>query len=151
MKLTHLNEKGEARQVDIGSKPVVERKATATGFIRLSPDALESILKGTNVKGSVLTVAKIAGIQGAKKCADLIPLCHSLCLDSVDLMFDLQERGIGVTAEVSATAKTGVEMEALAAVTVASLAIYDMCKAIDKQISFEGIRLLQKVKGESKF
>ncbi|MBI2608960.1 MAG: cyclic pyranopterin monophosphate synthase MoaC [Deltaproteobacteria bacterium] len=146
MKLTHLDKKGEIRQVPVQAKPIVERYARARGFIKMSPSVLEKIRNEKIPKGSVFACARIAGIQAAKKTADLIPLCHSLNLDHVSIDFEFQEGGIEVQAQVITSAKTGVEMEALTAVNVALLTIYDMCKAVDKNMFFENIRLLEKTK-----
>ena len=146
MKFTHLDSKGEAAQVRVAEKPTVYRCAKATGFIRLSDEVLQKIKSDTIAKGNVLAVARIAGIGAAKKTADLIPLCHSLILDHVEISFVLKDDGIEVVASVVATAKTGVEMEALTAVQVALLTIYDMCKAVDKNMRFENIYLKEKIK-----
>lgn len=145
--LTHLNDKGHATMVDIGDKPVTAREAVAEGFVMLQPATIAAITDGTVPKGEVLGTARIAGIQAAKRCADLIPLCHSLTLDSVSIDFAFLENKLHITATARITAKTGVEMEALTAVSVAALTIYDMCKAIDKTMSIGGIRLVRKTGG----
>jgi len=145
--LSHLDKGGNVKQVSVGHKPVVERRAEAAGFIRLSGEVLEKIEKNRVAKGNVLAVARIAGIQAAKKTAELIPLCHPILLEHVEMSFDIQSNGIGVRAIAAASAKTGVEMEALTAVHVALLTIYDMCKAIDKKMRMESIRLIRKTKG----
>lgn len=149
--LTHLDQEGSARMVDVGSKPVTDRQATATGYLSVSPDTVKLIQQGLNKKGDVLTVAQLAGIMGAKRTSDLIPLCHPLPLNrvDVDLELDSQNNRINVTASVSTSAKTGVEMEALTAVSVAALTVYDMCKSADRGIRIEGVRLLRKTGGQS--
>ena len=153
--LTHLDEQGRARMVDVGAKPVTTREAVAEGFIALQPGTLEAIATGRVPKGEVLATARIAGILAAKRCGELIPLCHPLPLDSVEVHFELPELGstqatvarLRITAVARVTARTGVEMEALMAVSMAALTIYDMCKAIDKTMVVEGIRLLKKTGG----
>jgi cyclic pyranopterin phosphate synthase len=145
--LTHLDRSGHATMVDIGGKPITAREAIAEGFITLQPNTIAAITDGKVPKGEVLNTARIAGIQAAKRCADLIPLCHSLALDSLLIDFELQENKVHITATARITAKTGVEMEALAAVSIAALTIYDMCKAIDKTMSIDGIRLVKKTGG----
>ncbi len=146
---THLDKEGEIRQVSVSAKPIVERKAQAYGFISLSKEVLNKIKKHGIAKGNVLATARIAGIQAAKKTAELIPLCHPLLLEHVEISFDMNEKGIGVKAAVETSAKTGVEMEALTAVNMALLTIYDMCKAVDKQMMMGDIKLIQKTKGKS--
>ncbi|MBI2027446.1 MAG: cyclic pyranopterin monophosphate synthase MoaC [Deltaproteobacteria bacterium] len=150
MNFTHLDQNGDVQQVPVGHKAIVERKACAYGFIHLSKNTLGKIKKNEIGKGNVLAVARIAGIQAAKKTADLIPLCHPLLLDHVEVDFSVDDLGIGVVCHVSTCAKTGVEMEALTAVQISLLTIYDMCKAIDTKMSFENIHLIKKTKGESK-
>ena len=149
--LTHLDQEGSARMVDVGSKPVTDRQATATGYLSVSPETVSLIQQGLMKKGDVLTVAQLAGIMGAKRTSDLIPLCHPLPLNrvEVDLELDPQQNRIDITATVSTSAKTGVEMEALTAVSVAALTVYDMCKSADRGIRIEGIRLLKKSGGRS--
>ena len=149
--LTHLDQEGSARMVDVGSKPVTDRQATATGYLSVSPETVRLIQQGLNKKGDVLTVAQLAGIMGAKRTSDLIPLCHPLPLNrvNVELELDPQQDRINVTATVSTSAKTGVEMEALTAVSVAALTVYDMCKSADRGIRIEGVRLLRKSGGQS--
>ena len=149
-KLSHTNEKGKASMVDVGNKPAMHRMAKAEGFIRLSTTTIDLIDDNLMKKGDVLTVAEIAGIQGAKQTAGLIPLCHPLLLSSIKVhtrVIKEQERcGIEVSSTVACTGQTGVEMEALTAVSVALLTIYDMCKAVDKQMTIEEIRLIEKIK-----
>jgi len=146
--LTHLRKDGSAAMVDVSGKPVVRREAVAEGFIQLKPETVSAIAEGQMPKGDVLAVARIAGIQAAKKTADLIPLCHQLPLTKVAVDFSVEEKGVRITCSVRTDAKTGVEMEALTAVSVASLTIYDMCKAIDKEMVVQEVKLLQKTKEE---
>ena len=145
-KFTHIDDSGNVKQVDVSSKPILKREAQAYGFIHLSKETLRRIRSNTIAKGNVLATARIAGIQAAKKTADLIPLCHSLLIEHIQIDFKMEAAGIGVISLVSTTAKTGVEMEALTSVNVALLTIYDMCKAVDKTMSFNQIRLLKKTK-----
>ena len=147
--LTHLDAHGAARMVDVAGKPVTAREATATGRITLSAEALAAIRGGAARKGDVLAVARVAGIMAAKRTSDLIPLCHPLPLTRVTLDLDLEERTIVATATTATDGKTGVEMEALTAVTVALLTIYDMAKALDRGMVIEGVRLLAKSGGQS--
>ena len=147
LRMTHLNAEGHATMVNIGDKPTTVREAVAEGFIELQPTTIAAITDGSVPKGEVLSTARIAGIQAAKRCADLIPLCHSLALDALLIDFELLEGKVKITATARITAKTGVEMEALTAVSVAALTIYDMCKAIDKTMVIQGIRLVKKTGG----
>ena len=144
--LSHVDEEGRARMVDVGHKPPQRRLARATGRISLSPETVALIADNTLKKGDVLTVAEIAGIQAAKKTSDMIPLCHPLHLSSIKVVATLEDAGVVVTSEVSCTGPTGVEMEALCAVSAALLTVYDMCKAVDKQMTIGGIVLLEKTK-----
>ena len=146
-RLTHLDAQGRASMVDVGDKPMTAREAIAEGFITLQPATLAAITDGTVPKGEVLSTARIAGIQAAKRCSDLIPLCHSLALDSLLIDFELMQNNVKITATAKVTAKTGVEMEALTAVSIAALTIYDMCKAIDKTMTIDGIHLVKKTGG----
>jgi len=148
-KLTHLDESGKARMVDVGGKQATQREAVASGRIRMSPQALAAIRDGAVPKGDVLAAARIAGIMAAKKTAELIPLCHPLALDSVTLDFTMEDDGVRATASARLTGKTGVEMEALTATSVALLTIYDMAKAIDKAMVIDGVRLVAKRGGKS--
>lgn len=148
-KLTHLDEQGAARMVDVGGKAATARKAVASGRIRMSPEALVAIRDGSGPKGDVLPAARIAGIMAAKKTGELIPLCHPLSLDAVTVDFAFENDGVVVTATASLTGKTGVEMEAMTAASVALLTIYDMAKAIDKAMVIDGVRLLSKSGGKS--
>jgi cyclic pyranopterin phosphate synthase len=149
--LTHLNERGEARMVDVSEKDVTSRTAIAEGFVAMAPETLSLIEKGEAKKGDVLATARIAGIMAAKRTHDLIPLCHPLPITkaTVDFAMSQDPVGVHVTAEVKVTGKTGVEMEALTAVSVACLTIYDMLKAADKAMRFDGIRLVEKLGGRS--
>ncbi len=147
--LTHLDEQGNARMVDVGAKPATARIAIATGRIRMSPQALAAIRSGDVPKGDVIAAARIAGIMAAKKTADLIPLCHPLGLDAVTLDFTFEDDSVRATATASLSGKTGVEMEALTATSIALLTIYDMAKAIDKGMVIEDVRLLAKRGGKS--
>ena len=149
--LTHLDEEGRARMVDVGWKPVTQREATARGYLSVQPETLRLIQEGLMKKGDVLSIAQLAGIMGAKRTADLIPLCHPLPLDqvNVDLELDESQSRISITASARTSAKTGVEMEALTAVSVAALTVYDMCKSVDRGIRIEGIRLVRKRGGQS--
>lgn len=149
--LSHLNARGEAHMVDVSEKDVTARTAIAEGFVTMAPETLDMILDGTAPKGDVLATARIAGIMGAKKTADLIPLCHPLALTKVTVDFapDRETGSLRVEASAKVDGKTGVEMEALTAVTVACLTLYDMCKAVDRGMSFSGIRLIAKTGGRS--
>lgn len=132
--------------VDVGHKPEQKRTASAEGFVRCQPATITALKEQALPKGDVLTVAKIAGIQAAKRTDALIPLCHSLPLNAVELTFEIEPAAVRIVSEVSTTAKTGVEMEALTAVSVAALTIYDMCKAVDKGMVIGGIRVTEKIK-----
>ena len=147
--LTHINDDGEASMVDVGHKDIISRVAIASGFIRLQGSTLDLIYGQKIKKGDVLTVAKIAGISAAKKTAEMIPLCHQIPISHVSVDFTREEDGIKIEAKVKTHAKTGVEMEALSAVSNTALTIYDMCKAVDKEMQIERIRLDNKEKGES--
>jgi cyclic pyranopterin phosphate synthase len=153
-KLTHVSDKGEAQMVDVTAKPVTTRVAVAEGFITLQPATLEAIAQGTAPKGEVLNTARIAGILAAKRTGELIPMCHPLGLEHVEIDFELPPPSqsaarIRIEATAKVTAKTGIEMEALTAVSVAALTIYDMCKAIDKRMTIDGVRLVSKTGGTS--
>ncbi len=143
---SHLDAVGQARMVDVGQKEPQRRLARAAGTIQLAAATLDQIRNNRLAKGNVLTVAQIAGIQAAKRTGELIPLCHSLSLDHVAVTLELGDAGVTATSEVSCRGRTGVEMEALTAVSVALLAVYDMCKAVDKQMKIGQIVLLEKVK-----
>ena len=150
-KLTHFDERGAARMVDVGAKAETHRTATAAGTIRMLPQTLALVKSGTAKKGDVLGVARIAAIQAAKRTSELIPLCHPVALTSVVVDFTIDEKDSRVEcrATVECTAKTGVEMEALTAVQVGLLTVYDMCKAVDRGMTIEGVRLLEKHGGKS--
>ena len=150
-KLTHFDERGAAHMVDVAAKPETHRVAVAGGSIRMLPATLALVTSGTAKKGDVLGVARVAAIQAAKRTSDLIPLCHPVPLTSVSIEFTLDEAGsrVDCRAAVECTARTGVEMEALTAVQVALLTIYDMCKAVDRGMTMEAIRLLEKRGGKS--
>ena len=146
MKLSHLDARGEARMVDISAKPVQLREATAQGEIRLQRATIDLIASDKIAKGNVLATARIAGIQAAKKTGELIPLCHPLPITHCEVDFEVAEDRIIITASAKIAAQTGIEMEALTAVTIAALTIYDMCKAVDKQMQIGDIKLLTKTK-----
>ena len=148
-KLTHLDDSGAARMVDVGGKPETARSATASGRITMSPETLQAVRDGSGPKGDVLAAARIAGIMAAKKTGELIPLCHPLALDSVAVDFEFEGSAILVTARASLSGKTGVEMEALTAASIALLTIYDMAKALEKGMVIEQVRLLEKTGGKS--
>ncbi|CAA0118685.1 Cyclic pyranopterin monophosphate synthase [Halioglobus japonicus] len=149
--LTHLDEHGAARMVDVGDKAETERIAVAAGFVTMQPQTMALLEQGAHKKGDVLAVARIAGIQAAKKTSDLIPLCHPLMLTSVEVSFALEavKNRVSIEARCKVSGKTGVEMEALTAVSVAALTIYDMCKAVDRGIEIGGLCLLHKEGGKS--
>jgi cyclic pyranopterin phosphate synthase len=149
--LTHIDAAGEAHMVDVGDKAETARSATAEGFVRMKPETLAIIRDGNAVKGDVLGTARLAGIMAAKKTSDLIPLCHPLMLTkvSVEITEDETLPGLRVSATAKLTGKTGVEMEALTAVSVACLTIYDMAKAADKGMEIGGVRLVEKTGGKS--
>jgi cyclic pyranopterin phosphate synthase len=144
--LSHVDDKGEARMVDVGDKKVQKRSAAASGRIRMAAATLKAIMEDRVKKGNVLATARIAGIQAAKGTSGLIPLCHNLPLDSVRIDFEFADGGLLATCSVSCQARTGVEMEALTGVTVALLTVYDMVKAIDREMILNGIRLVHKKK-----
>ena len=149
--LSHLDNSGNAKMVDVGDKPVSHRIARARGQIILLPATIDLIKKGLTKKGDVLTVAKIAGIQAAKKTSDLIPLCHPLILNQIDLDLQIDDSlpGIQIESTIVTDGKTGVEMEALTAVSIAALSVYDMIKAVEKSARIENIRLVEKRGGMS--
>ncbi|MFN2337442.1 MAG: cyclic pyranopterin monophosphate synthase MoaC [Gammaproteobacteria bacterium] len=149
--LTHFNSAGEAHMVDVGAKPDSQRQAIAAGCIRMLPDTLARIRAGDHKKGDVLGIARIAGIMAAKRTADLIPLCHPLALTRVelDLWTEAEPPAVQVRATVATRGPTGVEMEALTAVQIALLTVYDMCKAVDRGMSIEQVRLVEKSGGKS--
>ena len=145
--LTHLDARGQVRMVDVGHKQPMRREAVAEGFFTAAKATLDLLLGGNLPKGEGLSAARLAGIMAAKRCDELIPLCHSLPLDAVSVDFErVAPDLLRITAIVTTTAKTGVEMEALAATSVAALTLYDMCKAVDKQMTIESVRLVSKTK-----
>jgi cyclic pyranopterin phosphate synthase len=143
---SHLDAAGSARMVNVGHKPVQRRRAVAEGKLVCAPGTIRALKKNALPKGDVLTVAQIAGIQAAKRTAELIPLCHPLPLNHVQINFRVRATAIEIVCTAETNAPTGVEMEALTGVSVAALALYDMCKAVDKKMRIEGIRLVKKVK-----
>ncbi len=155
VELTHFNREGRARMVDVSGKPETHRTAVATGMVFMNPETLARIEEGKIAKGDVLAVAQVAGVMGAKKTPDLIPMCHPLLITSVDIGFIIHQKkedqsaAIEVTATAKTSGQTGVEMEAMTAVSVTALTIYDMCKAIDKGISFGRVGLISKSGGKS--
>jgi len=142
--LSHVDESGAVRMVDVGAKPAVRRRARARAFVRMSPGTTARL--GELPKGDALTTAQLAGIMAAKHTAELIPLCHPLALTHVDVRLEVEDRGVAIEASAETTAQTGVEMEALTAASVAALTVYDMAKAIDKEMVVEDVRLLEKTK-----
>jgi len=150
-KLSHIDEKGEARMVDVSDKAVTARTANAEGFVSMAPETLALLQSGEAPKGDVLGTARIAGIMAAKRTHELIPLCHPLNLTKVVVNLEPSEAPVGVrvTSEVKLTGQTGVEMEALTAVSVAALTVYDMCKAVDRTMTIERVRLEEKTGGKS--
>jgi cyclic pyranopterin monophosphate synthase len=143
---THLDKQGNVSMVDVSAKPIQQREAVARGEIHLQPDTVKKIQSNEIAKGNVLATARLAGIMAAKKTGELIPLCHPLGISHCEVNFDVAADHISITATTRVAAQTGVEMEALAAVSVAALTIYDMCKAIDKSMRIEGIHLVSKTK-----
>jgi cyclic pyranopterin phosphate synthase len=148
-KLTHIDETGRARMVDVSDKAATAREAVAEGFVRMSAETLELALSGEGKKGDVRAVAEIAGVMAAKKTSDLIPMCHPLALSKVEVRVEPADGGLSVTASARTTGPTGVEMEALTAVSVACLTLYDMLKAAEKGMVIEGVRLVSKTGGKS--
>jgi cyclic pyranopterin phosphate synthase len=149
VKLSHLDQSGHARMVDVGAKPESERAAVAEGSVRMSAEAFELVSKQAIAKGDVLAVAEVAGVMGAKRTGELIPLCHPLALDlvTVEAKLDSELPGVRIVATAKVTGRTGVEMEALTAVAVACLTIYDMVKAVDRTMTINEVRLLSKTGG----
>ena len=143
---THLDAEGAARMVDVGEKEVIRRTAVAAGRVRMAPETINSLRERALPKGDVLNTARIAGVMAAKRTSDLIPLCHGLNLNHVDLDFTVKETEVKIKATVRISARTGVEMEALTAVSVAALTIYDMCKAVDKEMVIEDVKVVEKLK-----
>ena len=150
-KLSHIDKSGRARMVDVTAKRETAREAVATGTVRMKPETLALIQSGGVPKGDVIAVAQVAGVMAAKRTCELIPMCHPLLLTNVDVQIrpDEQESALQITATVRSMGKTGVEMEALTAVVVAALTVYDMCKAVERGMRIEGVRLLKKSGGKS--
>ena len=148
-KLTHFDDKGQATMVDVSSKEITRRTASASGRVRMHPSTLEAVRAQATPKGDPLETARLAGILAAKKTPDLIPLCHPLVLEHVDVRCTLDDEGVVLVSHVVVTGKTGAEMEALTAVNVAALTVYDMCKALDKEMVIEQVRLETKTGGKS--
>jgi cyclic pyranopterin phosphate synthase len=148
-KLTHLDDEGRITMVDVGAKAVTSRTAEASGFVKMAAETLAAIRERRTPKGDPLETARLAGIMAAKRTAELIPLCHSLALSHADVQITLNEQGAQITATASTSAQTGVEMEALTAVSVAALTLYDMCKALDKHMEITDIRLERKSGGRA--
>ncbi len=148
MKLTHVDKEGRADMVDISSKDVIHREAEASGKIFLNLRTLDLVKDNLIKKGDVLSVARIAGITGAKKTSELIPLCHNIPINKINIEFEMQEDGIRIISRAVCDAKTGIEMEAITAVSIAALTIYDMCKAVDKEMRISDIILTEKRKNE---
>lgn len=147
--LTHLNEAGEAHMVDVSGKDITHRTAVAEATVRMGSELVERFLAGDLPKGDAAAVARVAGILGAKKTSDLVPLCHPIRIDSVEIGLDPIAHGIRITATVSTTDKTGVEMEAMTAVSIAAIAVYDMVKSVERGVTIESVRLLRKTGGRS--
>lgn len=149
--LTHFNGERRARMVDVSDKPVTTRSATAEGFVRMDPATLALVRNGTLAKGDVLAVAQVAGVMAAKRTPELIPMCHPIAITAADLSFTLCDEpcGVRICATVRCKGETGVEMEALTACSVAALTVYDMCKAVQRDMTLDGIRLLEKDGGQS--
>lgn len=147
--LTHLDEDGNARMVDVSAKPETARRAVARATVRMSPETAAAVRDGNGPKGDVLTTARIAGIQAAKRTGELIPLCHPLGLDHVDVAARVEDDAVVLEAEASVTARTGVEMEAMTAATVAALTVYDMVKGLERGVAIESVRLVHKSGGRS--
>ncbi|OQX75775.1 MAG: cyclic pyranopterin monophosphate synthase MoaC [Bacteroidetes bacterium 4484_276] len=144
--LSHTDNTGKAKMVDVGQKPDQLRTASAEGFISLAPETIKLIRENQMKKGDVLTVAEIAGIQGGKKTSELIPLCHPLAITKIEVKTHLKENGVLVSSLARCIGKTGIEMEALTAVNIALLTVYDMCKAVDKKMEISGVHLIEKTK-----
>ena len=148
-KLSHVDSKGRADMVDVTGKKIQFRSARAEGFIRLQSSTISLIKKNKMMKGDVLTVAEIAGIQAGKKTSEMIPLCHPLQITKLDVKCEIVEKGVRVSSFAKCVGQTGIEMEALTAVSVALLTVYDMCKAVDKKMQIEKIRLIEKIKSDN--
>ena len=149
MELTHFNEQGRARMVDVSEKAVTYRTAKAAGRVWMNPETLEKVRQGSMAKGDVLAVAQVAGIMAAKRTWELIPMCQPLPLTSINITFAFQDNALDIQAQVKCSGETGVEMEALTAVSAAALTVYDMCKAVQRDMVIDQIRLLEKTGGKS--
>ncbi len=149
--LTHFNSSGRAKMVDVSDKKITDRTAVAQGYIYVSEGTIEVIKKGGIKKGDVLSVAQVAGIMGAKKTSEIIPMCHNIFISGANIEFEIGEKSIKILATVKTSGQTGIEMEALSAVSIAALTIYDMCKAIDKEMVIGEIKLLKKTGGKSDY
>ena len=149
MELTHFNEQGRARMVDVSEKAVTYRTAKAAGRVWMNPETLDKVRQGSMAKGDVLAVAQVAGIMAAKRTWELIPMCHPLPLTSINITFAFQDNALDIQAQVKCSGETGVEMEALTAVSAAALTVYDMCKAVQRDMVIDQIRLLEKTGGKS--
>lgn len=149
MSFTHFNEEGKAKMVDVSDKQVTDRTAIAIGKISVSQDIIDRIQSGNMKKGDVLSVAQVAGIMGAKKTSEIIPMCHNIFISGADIKFKIGDLEILIEATVKTSGQTGIEMEALTAVSVAALTIYDMCKAVDKNMVIHDIKLVKKTGGKS--
>ncbi|HEX6219542.1 MAG TPA: cyclic pyranopterin monophosphate synthase MoaC [Acidimicrobiia bacterium] len=147
--LTHLNEEGEVHMVDVGGKPVTKRTAVAEGFVAMPSDLVGRFFSGDLPKGDAAAVARVAGITGAKKTSELVPLCHPIPLDSVEISLEPAGHGVAITATVSCTGRTGVEMEAMTAVSATALTIYDMVKGVERGVTIESVRLRMKEGGRT--
>jgi cyclic pyranopterin monophosphate synthase len=145
-KLSHVDEKGKANMVDVGAKADQKRIAKATGHITLKPETIQLIQDNSMKKGDVLTISEVAGIQGGKRTSELIPLCHPLQITKLDVKATMDETGVRINSEARCVGKTGIEMEALTAVSVALLTVYDMCKAVDKEMNIDELTLVEKTK-----
>lgn len=146
MEFSHLNKKGEANMVDISPKEIVHREASASGKIFLNPNTIDLIKSDMIKKGDVLSTARIAGMSGAKKTWDLIPLCHNILINKIDVSFSIEKNHIAIQSKAICDGKTGIEMEAITAVSIAAITIYDMCKAVDKNMIISDIKLIDKIK-----
>ena len=149
--LSHIDPEGKIRMVDVGSKEISARMAQASAFVKLDPKTVRKVSEGAGPKGDPLEISRIAGIQAAKRTSELIPLCHQIALSNVEISVELEKEGVRISATARTDAKTGVEMEALTAVTVAGLTVYDMCKAVQKDIEITGIRLDSKTGGKEDY
>lgn len=147
--LTHMNDSGRARMVDVGEKAITQRIAIARGEILMNRETIELIRDGKMKKGDVLAVAQVAGITGAKKTSDLVPMCHNILITGCDIDFIVKDDRVEITSFLKTTGQTGIEMEALTAVSVAALTIYDMCKAVDKTMKIQNVRVIKKAGGRS--